>query len=139
MIEYSSTSTIRVGRRPQRSAARPKMKAPIGRIARVSRIASVTLDMSVSNSCAMSLSTNTSRKKSKASSDHPRKLAATTCLCSLVQPESAAMRIVQLSSLAVMVISALSSFDTGHPLFALLAAVSKACWLAPGTRALTSR
>src|ERR1700688_3013786 len=39
----------------------------------------------------MSLSTNTSRKKSKASSVQPRKLAATTCLWALVQPESAEM------------------------------------------------
>jgi hypothetical protein len=35
----------------------------------------------------MSFSTNTRRKKSKASSDHPRKVATTTCFCALVQPE----------------------------------------------------
>src|SRR5580692_5146180 len=90
-IEYSRMSTIKVGRRPQRSAARPKMKAPIGRIASVSRIAHVTVEISVWNSAAMSFSTNTSRKKSNASSDHPRKLAATTCFCSLVQPDNAAI------------------------------------------------
>src|ERR1700730_13663353 len=78
MMEYSSTLTIRVGRRPQRSAARPNRKAPIGRIASVSRMANVTSEMSVLNSCAMSLSTNTRRKKSKASSVHPRKLATMT-------------------------------------------------------------
>src|ERR1700761_245293 len=86
-------STIRVGRRPHRSAARPKMKAPTGRIASVSRMAHVTFEMSVLNSFAISFSTNTSRKKSKASSDHPRKLAATTCFCSLVQPDNAAIAI----------------------------------------------
>ena len=91
--EYRRMSTIRVGRRPQRSAARPKMKAPIGRIASVSRMASVTFEISVWNSVAMSFSTNTSRKKSNASSDQPRKLAATTCFCSLVQPDNAAMAI----------------------------------------------
>jgi hypothetical protein len=32
-------------------------------------------------------------KKSKASSDHPRKLAATTCFCSLAQPDNAAIAI----------------------------------------------
>src|SRR5271166_3097489 len=36
------------------------------------------------------------RKKSKASSVHPKKLAATTCFCALVQPESAAMAMVVL-------------------------------------------
>src|ERR1700693_579760 len=54
-------------------------------------MANVTSVMSVLNSWAMSLSTNTSRKKSKASSVQPRKLAATTCLWALVQPESAEM------------------------------------------------
>jgi len=33
------------------------------------------------------------KKKSKASSDHPRKFAATTCFCSLVQPDNAAIAI----------------------------------------------
>src|ERR1700744_4670954 len=90
-IEYKKILTIKVGLRPHRSAARPKMKAPIGRIANVKRIASVTFEISVWNSSAISFSTNTSRKKSKASSDHPRKLAATTCFCSLVQPDNAAI------------------------------------------------
>src|SRR5580692_12724486 len=92
-IEYKRMFVIRVGRRPQRSAARPKMKAPIGRIANVNRIAIVTSEISVWNSAAMSFSTNTSRKKSKASSDHPRKLATTTCFCSLVHPDNAAIAI----------------------------------------------
>jgi hypothetical protein len=65
------------------------MKAPMGRIANVKRIAIVTFEISVWNSAAMSFSTNISRKKSKASSDQPRKLAATTCFCSLVQPDNA--------------------------------------------------
>src|ERR1700730_376654 len=91
MMEYSSTLTIRVGRRPQRSAARPNRKAPIGRIASVSRMAKVTSEISVLNSCAISLSTNTRRKKSNASSVHPRKLAITTLRCSLVHPLRAAI------------------------------------------------
>src|SRR5215813_7014673 len=59
----------------------------MGRIANVSRIATVTLAISVWNSAAMSFSTNTRRKKSNASRVHPRKLAATTCFCSLVHPD----------------------------------------------------
>src|ERR1700742_1248056 len=70
------------------------MKAPIGRTASVSRIATVTLETSVRNSWAISFSTNTRMKKSKASSVHPRKLAATTCFCSLDQPERAAIAMV---------------------------------------------
>ena len=61
----------------------------MGRIASVSRMAKVTSEMSVWNSAAMSLSTNTKRKKSKASSVHPRKVATTTWRCALVHPESA--------------------------------------------------
>jgi len=94
MNEYNRTLTIKVGRRPQRSAARPNKYAPTGRIANVSKMANVTSVIWVLNSCAMSLSTNTSRKKSKASRVHPKKQAATTCLCSLVQPDNASMRIV---------------------------------------------
>ena len=51
----------------------------------------MTFEIGVLNSCAMSLSTNTRRKKSKASSVHPRKLAMTTLRCSLVHPVSAAI------------------------------------------------
>jgi len=54
-------------------------------------MAKVTFEIGVLNSCAMSLSTNTRRKKSKASSVHPRKLAMTTLRCSLVHPVSAAI------------------------------------------------
>src|SRR5271154_4695537 len=93
-IEYKRISTINVGRRPQRSAARPKMKAPIGRTANVNRIASVTFEISVSNSAATSFRTKTSKKKSKASSDQPRKLAATTCFCALFHPDNAETAIV---------------------------------------------
>jgi hypothetical protein len=45
----------------------------------------------------------------------------------------------QFCSFASMVISAFSTFDTGQPLFAAPATLSKACWLAPGTLAVTSR
>ena len=75
MNEYNRMLTIRVGRRPQRSAARPNKYAPTGRIANVSKMANVTSVIWVLNSCAMSLSTNTSRKKSKASRVH----AALSC------------------------------------------------------------
>src|ERR1700722_8758803 len=67
------------------------MNAPIGRMARVSRIATVTEVICVPNSAAMSLRMKTMRKKSKASSVQPRKLAATTWRCSLVQPSSASI------------------------------------------------
>ena len=43
------------------------------------------------------------------------------------------------SSLAVMVILAFSTFDTGQPLFAFSAAFWKAAWSAFGTRPTTSR
>jgi hypothetical protein len=55
-----------------KSAARPKMKAPIGRMASVSTTATATAGISVLNSAAMSRNTNTIRKKSKASSIQPR-------------------------------------------------------------------
>jgi hypothetical protein len=47
----------------------------------------------------MSFNTNTRRKKSKASSDQPRKLAATTCFCSLVHPDNAAGIIISGSTI----------------------------------------
>jgi hypothetical protein len=80
------------GASPKRSA-RPNKNAPIGRIAERQQDCDGHPVMSVSNSRAMSLSTNTMRKKSKASSIQPRKLATTTCFCSVVQPESAAIAI----------------------------------------------
>ena len=67
-----STFAISVGRRPKRSASRPKMNAPSARRNRVSVIAHVTVVRSVPNSFAMSLITNTMMKKSKASSVQPR-------------------------------------------------------------------
>ena len=39
--EYAMMSTIRVGRRPKRSAIIPNKNAPTGRMARVQKIASV--------------------------------------------------------------------------------------------------
>ena len=42
MNEYNRMLTIKVGRRPQRSAARPNKYAPSGRIANVSKMANVT-------------------------------------------------------------------------------------------------
>jgi hypothetical protein len=49
---------MRVGRRPQRSAARPKTNVPIGLMASLSRMATVTSEMSVWNSAATPLRTN---------------------------------------------------------------------------------
>src|SRR5262249_21244729 len=63
------------------------MKAPTGRKISVSVTAIETEAMFVENSMAMSRSTKTSRKKSKASSDQPRYAAMTTLLCSRVQFE----------------------------------------------------
>jgi hypothetical protein len=51
MNEYNRTSTIKVGRRPQRSAARPNKYAPTGRIANVSKMANVTSVIWVLNFC----------------------------------------------------------------------------------------
>src|SRR5580704_389954 len=101
MNEYNRTLTIKVGRRPQRSAARPNKYAPTGRIASVNKMAKVTSVICVPNSAAMSLRTKTRRKKSKASSVQPRKVAATTCFWSLVQSDSAAMRMAALFRLAL--------------------------------------
>src|SRR5216683_5967957 len=53
-------------------------------------MANVTSEIATPNSCAMSFSTNTIRKKSKASSVQPRKLAMTTLRCALVHPLRAA-------------------------------------------------
>jgi hypothetical protein len=84
--EYRPTSSISTGRRPNRSARRPKMNAPKGLQARVSMMATATCFFSTPNSLATSFKTNTSRKKSKASSAQPRKLAVTTLFCAGVQP-----------------------------------------------------
>src|ERR1700679_1505203 len=56
----------------------------------VSVIAQLVNETEALNSRAISVSTSTSRKKSNASSVQPRKLAATTCFCSVVQPFNAA-------------------------------------------------
>src|SRR5450755_2175537 len=53
----------------------------MGRIASVRKIAQVTLLISVPKSPAIRLSTNTTRKKSNASSIQPKKLAVTTFRC----------------------------------------------------------
>jgi hypothetical protein len=91
ITEYSSTHAINTGRRPMRSAHRPKRKAPSGRIASVRKIAYVTLLTSVPKSPAMRSSANTTRKKSNASNIQPRKAASTARRCSGVQ-DSLAIR-----------------------------------------------
>jgi hypothetical protein len=70
--EKRMMSAISTGRRPKCSASQPKTNAPIGRAARVQKIAAETELMSVLNSAEIALSMNTMRKKSKASSVHPR-------------------------------------------------------------------
>ena len=55
----------------------PNTSAPNGRAASVSVLATTTAATSAWNSAAMALNMNTIRKKSKASSVQPRKLART--------------------------------------------------------------
>src|SRR5207245_11000616 len=64
-------------------------------------MAKVTSEIAVLNSCAISLSTNTRRKKSKASSVHPRKIAITTLRCSRVHSINPAMFIPPPEALGV--------------------------------------
>src|SRR5258708_5362303 len=80
--DIGDTTFGRLHLRPDR---RPKMKAPKGRVANVSRSAKLTVFMSVPNSCAMSFRMKTTRKKSNASSVQPRKLAMITLRCSDVR------------------------------------------------------
>src|SRR5713101_6389083 len=68
-------SIIRGVRRPNRSARIPKMRAPTGRMASVSVTANKTAGSPTLNSFAIRSVTKVTRKKSKASSDQPRKLA----------------------------------------------------------------
>ena len=63
---------ISVGRRPKRSASRPKMKAPSARSSSVSVIAQVIGVMSVPKEAATLRSTKIRMKKSNASSVQPR-------------------------------------------------------------------
>ncbi|MOA21200.1 hypothetical protein D3C78_1416800 [compost metagenome] len=84
--EKNTIFSIKTGLRPYFSAARPKISAPIGRTASVSRIASVTSSMPTWKDCAISLSRKTSTKKSKASSVQLEKLAIAALRCSGVQP-----------------------------------------------------
>src|SRR3546814_5404803 len=62
-IENSVTSIIRIGRRPNLSASRPKNSAPNGRAASVRKIATDTALMSVPNSVAIAESMNTIRSE----------------------------------------------------------------------------
>ena len=78
------------GRRPYRSATRPNRRAPIGRIAKVTTIATVTSVIAVPNSAAIACTTNTRRKKSNASNVQPRKLAITALRCAGVQGDRGA-------------------------------------------------
>ena len=54
---------IKVGRRPKRSAMRPKMKAPTGRMARVRKSPSATAEILVWKSVAMALRHHTMMKE----------------------------------------------------------------------------
>jgi hypothetical protein len=75
-------SIIRGVRRPKRSARIPKMRAPTGRMASVSVTANKTAGSPTLNSFAIRSVTKVTRKKSKASSDQPRKLARKVYRCS---------------------------------------------------------
>src|SRR5256714_8523107 len=68
-------SIIKGRRRPYRSPSHPKMNAPRGRIIRVMVMAKVTCGMVRPKSCATGAKTKVRRKKSSASSVHPRKQA----------------------------------------------------------------
>ena len=74
-------STISVGRRPKRSAIIPNRNAPTGRNASVMKIASATAETFVWNCVAMALTQKVRMKKSKASSDQPRKQAMNVFRC----------------------------------------------------------
>ena len=73
--EKSATSTISGVRRPKWSANQPKITAPSGRHISVSVIANATSGIDLLKSVAMRVTTKVSKKKSNASSDHPRKHA----------------------------------------------------------------
>src|SRR4051812_4056188 len=77
--------SMRMGLRPYLSASMPKKNAPMKRIAKVRNSAFETAGTSVWNSLAISVSRNVSRKKSKASSVHPRNEARTVFFCSAVR------------------------------------------------------
>ncbi len=66
-------------------------------------MATVTAVTSVLKSLASRDSTNTTRKKSKASSIHPRKLATTTLRCAPVQTSSTGIGSVMTSKLCLTV------------------------------------
>ena len=68
-------SIMRGMRRPNRSPSHPKMNAPTGRIISVRVMANVTCSMLLPNSYPTDEKTNVRRKKSSASSVHPRKQA----------------------------------------------------------------
>src|SRR5207253_9319556 len=74
-------SIIRGTRRPNRSPSHPKMKAPSGRIIRVTVMAKVTWGIVRPKSCATGAKTKVRRKKSSASRVHPRKQAMKVLRC----------------------------------------------------------
>src|SRR2546421_2324172 len=75
-------SIIRGVRRPKRSARIPKMSAPTGRSINVSVMVNAIAGRATLKSFAIRSVTNVTRKKSKASSVQPRKLARKVLRCS---------------------------------------------------------
>ena len=69
-------------RRPKRSARIPKMSAPTGRSINVSVMVNAIAGRATLKSFAIRSVTNVTRKKSKASSVQPRKLARKVLRCS---------------------------------------------------------
>ena len=86
--ENETMFSIRVGRRPKRSAIRPKRRAPTGRMTSVQKIASAMDLMLTWKSAAIALRQRVRRKKSNASSVQPRKHAAKVCLWTALSDRS---------------------------------------------------
>jgi hypothetical protein len=81
--------TIRMGRRPYRSASQPKKSAPTGRKASVRKMPSETAFTVVWNSPEIDFSAKTKMKKSNASSAQPAREAAKACRWDVFRPRNA--------------------------------------------------
>ena len=91
MMEYSSTLTIRVSAPTGRRRAQQERPDRPHREREQDGEGNLG-DLGAEPLCNI-LDDKHQRKQSKASSAQPRKLAATTCFCSLVQPDPAAIGI----------------------------------------------
>src|SRR5437879_5637429 len=104
-------SIIRGMRRPNRSPSQPKMKAPSGRIIKVMVMAKVTCSMVRPKLCAIGPRTKVKRKKSSASSVHPRKQAMKVLRCARLSDlnKRSASMLVQLVVMSSEVETSLNS------------------------------